>query len=570
SFQWTSGVNVTLNDLTVDVNTIVKYDVSGKYVVSELNLITNKETITDKDKSATLGVRTISGITYDVDIGAGVLVLTSKAKQTLSAVDDYITVPGGARFKYLNQTKAVAVKNITMHEYAETTETFYALNDTSGNNNVTVPNIPGAGTWYNCTSNFDCTITTAITTPAMVGGVSTAHYLKFVDNAGASLLLNVTQGGGAVAGTNHNLTVWYKATSAAPSYSVLGVGQSVLLAGGMNVSNVGPFNTHGVGMGSAMLFYLTKLNADIDGSAVQLVMGTNGVWSGSDNLAGIQLPALYGASLDWTTGCTTTGLSSNLDKCTTFTLTEPDGNTIVVEAARNKTDNGATLLTLKSAGTTKAANKGAASDFTTTWGSIVKYSDVSTDGNVTTDGMPGNISIGVPRYFLGFGFGENVWSNEVTVAEGGEGEISGTTFWVQDVTGGGDTVNAFGVGVGVLDSEAPSAGWDKPLILVGGPVVNLVTKEAADAGVIPTADDMLTAADAADAAGWASIAIADNAVNSQTVLAVWGWNQMDTRWAARALASEILTPGTIEGFSGASVWLNTESAASVSDVTVRT
>ena len=79
--------------------------------------------------------------------------------------------------------------------------------------------------------------------------------------------------------------------------------------------------------------------------------------------------------------------------------------------------------------------------------------------------------------------------------------------------------------IAVLDTEASLDDADKALILVGGPVVNALTAELADAGLI-----------AIDNASPATLAVAEGAANGNDVLVVAGGDRDATTEAAEALS----------------------------------
>jgi S-layer protein (TIGR01564 family) len=78
--------------------------------------------------------------------------------------------------------------------------------------------------------------------------------------------------------------------------------------------------------------------------------------------------------------------------------------------------------------------------------------------------------------------------------------------------------------IAVLDSEASLDAADKGLILVGGPVVNELTAELADAGLV-----------AIDNESPATLAVAAGAANGNDVLVVAGGDRAATEEAAEAL-----------------------------------
>uniref|UniRef100_UPI000593A914 S-layer protein n=1 Tax=Methanothermococcus thermolithotrophicus TaxID=2186 RepID=UPI000593A914 len=79
-----------------------------------------------------------------------------------------------------------------------------------------------------------------------------------------------------------------------------------------------------------------------------------------------------------------------------------------------------------------------------------------------------------------------------------------------------------------LDSEVSLDTADKNLILVGGPVVNALTKELVDAGKV-----------AIDNKSPATLAAVQDAANGNDVLVVAGGDREATREAAKALLEMI-------------------------------
>ncbi len=124
---------------------------------------------------------------------------------------------------------------------------------------------------------------------------------------------------------------------------------------------------------------------------------------------------------------------------------------------------------------------------------------------------------------------------------------------------GGDSISINNVAIGFakLDSEIDSSALDKPIILVGGPAVNSLVKELADANKTKAASEYEV--------DRAYVDLIENAFNNKTALVIAGYAGDDTRLAARVVASQVLNSDM--GLSGTSVTLNT-AGATYTDVTV--
>ncbi len=103
-----------------------------------------------------------------------------------------------------------------------------------------------------------------------------------------------------------------------------------------------------------------------------------------------------------------------------------------------------------------------------------------------------------------------------------------------------------GTGIGVLDTEAAPYKGTKNLILVGGPYVNSLVAELAQAGKTPTKEEWR-----AKLQGKAIIQEIDNPFGGDKIaIIVAGWSAQDTREAAMVLATKQLTGKAVEIVNG--------------------
>ncbi len=122
-------------------------------------------------------------------------------------------------------------------------------------------------------------------------------------------------------------------------------------------------------------------------------------------------------------------------------------------------------------------------------------------------------------------------------------------------------------GVSKLDSDISSAELDRPVILVGGPAVNDLVEELANAGKTMSVDDWREEVNGTRT--WEHRAIVDlieDAFNNQTALVVAGYGGEDTLKAARLLAGYILGENTLfESVNGTRAVIDTESETLVEE-----
>ena len=115
-------------------------------------------------------------------------------------------------------------------------------------------------------------------------------------------------------------------------------------------------------------------------------------------------------------------------------------------------------------------------------------------------------------------------SKDVTVNIGEKVSVLNAEIKLDDIAAEAKEAVVMTAPIAVLDSEASLDDADKALILVGGPVVNALTAELADAGLV-----------AIDNESPATLAVAAGAANGNDVLVVAGGDRAATEEAAEAL-----------------------------------
>ncbi|MBA2869030.1 S-layer protein [Methanococcus maripaludis] len=115
-------------------------------------------------------------------------------------------------------------------------------------------------------------------------------------------------------------------------------------------------------------------------------------------------------------------------------------------------------------------------------------------------------------------------SKDVTVNIGEKVNVLNAEIKLADIAAEAKEAVVMTAPIAVLDSEASLDAADKGLILVGGPVVNALTAELADAGLV-----------AIDNESPATLAVAAGAANGNDVLVVAGGDRAATEEAAEAL-----------------------------------
>jgi hypothetical protein len=140
------------------------------------------------------------------------------------------------------------------------------------------------------------------------------------------------------------------------------------------------------------------------------------------------------------------------------------------------------------------------------------------------------------------------------------------------VSGGGGGAVTMPVGVTKTDTEVSASTLDRPVVLVGGPVVNSLVADLASAGKTMTTADWREDVDTdgtMDHTDEAIIEMVENAFGTHSALIVAGHEAKDTRLASKALANTLKGGAGRLALTGTKATLDT-SATSYADVTIKT
>jgi len=169
----------------------------------------------------------------------------------------------------------------------------------------------------------------------------------------------------------------------------------------------------------------------------------------------------------------------------------------------------------------------------TSFGSMPFWTNGTAAGKAANISNADNVTIKVPQKKLVYGTGS--WgSNDITLNQGESYNFTkATDVTLSSVAGG---VNKVTPNFAKLDTETGVK--DLPVILIGGPAVNALVKELADANKTWKSSDYAENRAIIDL-------IADAFATGKDALVIAGYAGKDTRLAARVVASEILYPDTL-------------------------
>ncbi|MBR9677743.1 MAG: hypothetical protein GOU97_00390 [Nanoarchaeota archaeon] len=371
---------------------------------------------------------------------------------------------------------------------------------------------------------------------------------------------------------------------------------------GVSWSNIGTGDNHTTPSGLDV-FYIDAANAGtalsavvIEAKAINIEEALDGDFSGVDveyfvrdgsskvydtttGVEGTILYTKYGYGISWDDATDTVSVSQpdgkSLTVDFTFAATASGsvnvGDAIVTATTDVKFDGASTTAVDFYKNTTAAADSGTwdtSKDHETAYKSKIFLID-TTDTNIyfgtgeeSTDVVDDQILLIMTDKQIKIGIGGKA-PTTTTVAVGDNTTIGNTTITVESTTG--ETVSKITPGIGgYADEKDWATVATRPVILIGGPYANSVTKYLADQGLTITASEYVT--------GQAIVDYIAAGLNSQDVLLIAGYAATDTKLACKVVAQEVLnsmnSPITVDKWNSTKVTLNTGTATSYQDVTV--
>lgn len=525
------GQSTSFGDVTVAIDSVL-----GSSYVS-LTVVASSKSIKNNDK--------YPDSNWAVNIGDGVLTFTSENAVSLSAPDTYALGPGGEfRMDYVSLKTSGYYTNVTIFEGQKVT---IKVTANSSSYCELARDYPGI-TLYNWTGVDTNPVTQAAEWREVtnVGGARTSAWFKLKEPDGSYFTVNCSKDD-----TQYMEVSYYNGTDNTVENVVKkkdgtsGTGISVpfyVTTTGSNVTAVGIDN---------VAFEVVGTRIDVNGTTdAQGNNALNGTFWVRRNVDGVYQSGKITKPVGF--GLNLTFEGENGDSNDKVIAVEPDGTKHEVKF--NDTADGLLLDTTSS-------DIGATDGQNTTYGSTVRFNSTAVSDDYYTTAA--NVTYEVPEKKATYGIGSYVYTSEKAVAAGSTGTFDETVVKVSSVTG--VNINYLTPGIGRLSDDSVLTTPTKPLVLVGGPEANPVVASAG----ITSADFKI------NGTWWSGHALVKlmekvSALNNQTVLVIAGVNAMDTVWASRLVAKELVNNmASPLVLNGTEVWLGT-SVTSVDSVTKAT